>query len=172
MVQESAANEPLQVEAVGFTAPAAQALRQCWSQLPRTMLQLVPDFSHLESLVKQVSTIHHCCCLARPGCFLGIASDTKSRSSVHPVVCSIMHLLRYTIQDFAPVRAMSLQVQVLSRDIRSLHQRRSHEAGHSVHLLGIKLEYCIAHGSVQLVSSELSTDAESSTPPPHAQVSV
>lgn len=60
MMQESTANEPLQVEAVSFTTPARESLLQCWHDLPRTLLQLVPDFDHLENLVKQVSINHPC----------------------------------------------------------------------------------------------------------------
>lgn len=58
MVQESTANEPLQVEAVSLASSARTSLRQCWSHLPRTLLELVPDFGHFEVLVKQVSANH------------------------------------------------------------------------------------------------------------------
>jgi hypothetical protein len=55
MVQEAIANEPLQVEDVSLTDTARESLLQCWSNLPQTLLQLVPCFDHLETLVKQVS---------------------------------------------------------------------------------------------------------------------
>jgi hypothetical protein len=54
-----------------------------------------------------------------------------------------------------------LQVQVLSRDIRSLHHRQSQaESDFSVTLLGLRLEYVIAHGRVQLTSAVVSSDID------------
>lgn len=99
---------------------------------------------------------------------LPAAVSTTTLSSVHRLESLYLHLLCVkALQDAVCTFVVTtfLHMQVLSRDIRSLHQRRGPESGHSVHLMGIRLDYRIAHGGVQLVSATVSADVEDSASP-------
>lgn len=59
-MQEATENEPLHVEAVAFTTKAHESLQHCWSCVPRSLQQLVPDFQHLKDLTEQVHALISC----------------------------------------------------------------------------------------------------------------
>lgn len=79
-----------------------------------------------------------------------------------PACTTFLHVLHFNIRWVCVL----LYVQVLSRDIRSLHQRRSQDSGHlmGLNLMGIQLQYSISDGTVQLISAAVSADVDAPVP--------